>query len=81
MGNLKGAKSYLRGHQVISDGLRWRYIDTGEVVNKETDNGRPCKRCGKLPTPDGHDACLGKLPGVIGACCGHGISEPIMIKG
>ena len=28
-----------------------------------------------MPTEDGHDACLGALPGVIAACCGHGVKE------
>jgi len=23
-------------------------------------------------TPEGHDPCLGTLPGVLFACCGHG---------
>jgi hypothetical protein len=23
-------------------------------------------------TPEGHDGCLGTLPGVMNACCGHG---------
>jgi hypothetical protein len=36
---------------------------------------RPCAKCGKLPTKEGHDACLGTLPGVIDACCGHGVRE------
>jgi hypothetical protein len=35
----------------------------------------PCVKCGKLPTDEGHDACLGTLPGVIDACCGHGVTE------
>ncbi len=35
----------------------------------------PCKVCGQLPTPEGHDACLGTLPGVSAACCGHGKTE------
>lgn len=34
---------------------------------------RPCPHCGLLPTPEGHDGCLGTLPGVRFACCGHGI--------
>jgi hypothetical protein len=46
----------------------WRYLD-GEIA----DTSRPCPRCGRLPTPEGHDACLGHLPGVSSACCGHGI--------
>jgi hypothetical protein len=35
----------------------------------------PCSLCGQLPTPEGHDACLGILPGVQAACCGHGKTE------
>jgi hypothetical protein len=33
---------------------------------------RPCPRCKKLPTKEGHDACLGHIPGLKAACCGHG---------
>jgi hypothetical protein len=39
----------------------------------------PCAKCGKLPTKEGHDACLGTLPGVIDACCGHGVREAYII--
>ena len=31
-----------------------------------------CEECGLKRTPEGHDACLGELPGVMNACCGHG---------
>jgi len=32
-----------------------------------------CKKCKKGPTEEGHDGCLGTLPGLImNACCGHG---------
>lgn len=31
-----------------------------------------CPKCGEKQTKDGHDACLGCLPGVMNACCGHG---------
>lgn len=33
-----------------------------------------CVKCGLLPTPEGHDGCLGTLPEhiVMNACCGHG---------
>ena len=30
-----------------------------------------CIKCGKKRNDDGTDACLGKLPGVLSACCGH----------
>lgn len=35
----------------------------------------PCVRCGEMPTKEGYDACLGSLPGVFAACCGHGVEE------
>lgn len=38
-------------------------------------NRMPCVKCGKLPTKENHDACLGTLPGVVDACCGHGVTE------
>ncbi len=69
--NKLNAVSYERGHEVlfnidtVGKGI---YADTGEEVTLN----RPCKRCGKEPTPEGHDACLGELPGVKFACCGHG---------
>ena len=31
-----------------------------------------CGKCKKGPTKEGHDGCLGTLPGVMNACCGHG---------
>ena len=37
---------------------------------------RPCKRCNQFPTPEGYAHCLGKLPGVSSACCGHGVEKP-----
>ena len=33
---------------------------------------RRCTVCGAMVGPDRPDACLGKLPGVREACCGHG---------
>jgi hypothetical protein len=66
--------SFHRGHKIYlkeeSCGAGWFYVDTGEPISYN----RPCKACGKL-FEDGPDPCLGKLPGVLSACCGHG-SEP-----
>lgn len=32
-----------------------------------------CIECKKGPTKEGHDGCLGTLPGpIMNACCGHG---------
>lgn len=36
----------------------------------------PCVTCGRCPTEEGHDACIANLPGVLFACCGHGVLEP-----
>ncbi len=39
-----------------------------------TEVGRAkCGHCKRARTPEGHDGCLGELPGgVMNACCGHG---------
>ncbi len=61
----------LRGHPIYFDGMRWRYEDSNEpTIGHWRD--RPCGRCERSTTADGHDACLGALPGVSNACCGHG---------
>jgi len=69
-------KSHDRGWPTFFDGSRWRYQDTGELVN----HLRRCKRCGQPPTSEGHDACLGHLDGVAFACCGHGVEPGYTIK-
>lgn len=66
------ARGMLRGHSMYWDGQQWRYTDTDEPT-VETHADRPCGHCGRPPTPEGHDACLGTLPGVVNACCGHGV--------
>lgn len=42
---------------------------------------KSCPRCGRMPTPEGHDACLGWIPGVRSACCGHGVEETYYVDG
>lgn len=72
------ASSYTRGWLVYYDLEEriWRYADTHKPVDRT--HPRPCAYCGRLPTPEGYDACMGKIEGAIGACCGHGIQEPII---
>lgn len=60
------------GHLTRYDAGTWVYADTGEPVENDP---RPCPRCGRLPTQDGHDPCLGRIPGAAAACCGHGVEE------
>ena len=71
------ARSSSRGWPLIWRHGRWVYADTGAAL----DPNRPCRRCGRPPAPDGADACLGTLPGVVSACCGHGIGPPVVIHG
>ncbi len=66
-----------RGHPIRDDGEQWRYVDTGEPT---AGNRRACGHCGMEDTPEGHDGCLGTLPGVMNACCGHGRAEEAFVQ-
>ena len=70
------ATGFSQGHEIVFLSERWVYSDTLESI----DNIRKCKHCNLLPTKEGHDACLGNLPGVEYACCGHGDREKSYIK-
>lgn len=69
-------KSYSRGWEIYYDGKDWRYSDNHQIV----DDSRPCKRCGRMPTKEGYDACLGHIDGAKSACCGHGVEEAFVMK-
>ena len=74
---------YFRGHPVVclagedceryADDLTPTVDEAGESVE------RPCVQCGLLAAPDGPDPCLGLLPDVRAACCGHGVDEPYVL--
>ncbi|MEY8001594.1 hypothetical protein AB8U03_15600 [Clostridium sp. Mt-5] len=63
--------SYNNGNLIYYRNKQWLYED-GTSIDKEN---RPCPKCGKMPTKKGYDACLGYIPGVINACCGHGVAK------
>jgi len=71
------AYSYSRGHKIIYDHENeiWVYEDTLEPIS----NARVCKKCGKQPTPEGYDACMGHIPGAKSVCCGHGVKGKVLI--
>ena len=72
-----GAKGQIRGHAVEWDesaGI-WRWQDNGSPMLDD----RACKSCAERPTREGHDPCLGELPGVSGACCGHGLANGSLV--
>ena len=66
-------KSFQRGHRITFVNNQWVYEDTKEPIKKE----RACVRCGKMPTKEGYDACIGYIKGVKSACCGHGVTKKI----
>lgn len=69
--------THFRGHKAYWDGSNWRYADNDEIA----DYDRPCVRCGKMPTSEGYDACLGYIPGALYACCGHGVDKEYVLRG
>ncbi len=67
-------ESFLRGHKIYKDlEDKWRFSDNKKRTS-ETWFERPCGHCGEYGNSnDGlPDPCLGQLPGVTNACCGHG---------
>lgn len=75
-----GGYSTFRGHPIrfAKEAQEWVYADTLEPLGDG--KKRACIRCGKMPTSEGHDACLGTLSGgVTSACCGHGIEPPYIV--
>lgn len=76
------ARSDFRGYPTIWNGQSWVYEDTGMRAGYGYEV-RPCCRCGQVfaGSDEGKpDPCLGHLPGVDNACCGHGIPEAAYIR-
>ena len=65
--------AHIRGHKVYynKEKQEWLYSDDDTSTSVE----RPCKRCGHMPLENGEDWCLGHIPKVKNACCGHGVEE------
>lgn len=63
---------FYRGRLIeLLSGEEWIYSDTKESV-RLTHKRRTCGHCDQPLTSEGEDFCLGSLPGVMNACCGHG---------
>lgn len=68
-----------RGYEITnSDGV-YMFLDSGKSVS-ETWRVRPCGHCGLHNTSEGHDGCLGAIPGAMNACCGHGVPAEAYIQ-
>lgn len=70
--------SQFRGHHIIEVDGEWFY-ESGALVS-ENWLTRGCGYCGKADSPEGHDACLGTLPLLMNACCGHGVVRDTYVQ-
>lgn len=70
-------KSCSQGHEIEYnfDNDKWIYSDTKESIAIV----RECVKCRCKPTEEGYDSCIGFLPNVSSACCGHGIDKPFAV--
>ncbi len=66
------ARSKWRGHEIEVPPGAFRKFVFSDIGEPTAGSNRPCGHCHKHQTVEGHDACLGTLPGVRNACCGHG---------
>lgn len=66
---------YNRGNPIEYRNGQWVYADGVPLSQEE----RPCTRCGRMPTPEGYDACLGYIEGATSACCGHGVERGCIV--
>lgn len=71
-------KDRYRGHAIAQVNAIWVYEDTAEPV--QLNPNRACGECGEPNTAEGHDACIGALPGVMNACCGHGVTAEAYVQ-
>lgn len=39
-----------------------------------------CGYCGIKRTKEGHDGCIGTLPNIMNACCGHGETKAAYVQ-
>lgn len=75
-------RSYFRGHPIIFINNKWVFEDNYELLPGYGGNPKPraCKKCGSKHEMHESDSCLGDLPGVDNACCGHGVREQAYIR-
>jgi hypothetical protein len=65
---------------VVGNTISWNwekrtdwFFQSGLIEEDRYAATRRCPACLKPRTIEGHDPCLGTLPGVNFACCGHGV--------
>jgi hypothetical protein len=77
---VNGIIAYYHGWNIEYIDEKWRYSDTKEPIPGWGGESRPCKKCGAAIKEGEPDKCLGYLPGVDNACCGHGNKELSYIR-
>jgi len=75
---LSMVKSKYRGHEIKEINGIWFYCNNNIPV--ESIKNISCGHCNKSQTKEGYDDCLGKLPGLMNACCGHGNIDEMYIQ-
>jgi len=69
----------LRGYDIELFEDEWIYSDTKKSTSENWVK-IPCGYCGMNFTKEGHDGCLGVLPKIMNACCGHGVNREAYIQ-
>lgn len=62
---------WIHGNGCYVQDEKLHYVSDGALVDEAGD--RPCPKCGRLPTLEGYDACMGHVEGAASVCCGHGV--------
>jgi len=71
-------KSHWRGNEIYFKYDSWYYSTDNKLVSDDKD--RKCGYCKMDQTAEGHDGCLGTLPNVMNACCGHGVPSECYVQ-
>lgn len=72
------ANHYGRDIYYNEDTMDWHFTDSDDIVKADDKvdysyrQYQKCSHCGKYPTEEGYDSCLGHIDGADAACCGHG---------
>lgn len=73
-----GARGFVYGNPIRFDEDAWRWVYIYDLTPSDYAS-RPCPKCGRMPTPEGYDGCLGYISGIGGACCGHRVQEAFIV--
>jgi hypothetical protein len=71
--------AYIRGTRAVYRFKRWRWAEPPYEYIPVDLVKLPCTRCGRPPTREGYDACVGHVEGATSVCCGHGVEPPIIM--